>query len=37
MTDKKKALVALKKAHTLLGKTLNMAEVDDYCMEVIQQ
>ncbi|QQS58649.1 metal-sensing transcriptional repressor [Candidatus Peregrinibacteria bacterium] len=38
MSEKKqKTAIALKKAHTLLGKILQMVEGDVYCINIIQQ
>lgn len=35
--SKAKALVALKKAHGLLGKIVNMTENNEYCVNIMQQ
>ena len=34
---KKKALIGLKKAHTSLGRVIEMVESDSYCIDVMQQ
>jgi DNA-binding FrmR family transcriptional regulator len=34
---KQKALIAVKKAHTHLGKVLSMIEQDAYCIDIMQQ
>ena len=34
---KKKALISLKKAHTSLGRVIEMVESDSYCIDVMQQ
>jgi DNA-binding FrmR family transcriptional regulator len=36
-TNKNKALIGLKKARTLLDRVINMAEEDDYCINIMQQ
>jgi len=35
--NKKKALISFKKAHSLLGKIIDMTENDVYCIDVMQQ
>jgi DNA-binding FrmR family transcriptional regulator len=38
MTEKKrKALIGLKKAHSLLNKIIEMTEEDKYCIDIMQQ
>ncbi len=36
-TKKEKALIGMKKAHSLLGKIINMTESDYYCIDIMQQ
>ncbi len=35
--NKQKILIGLKKAHTLLGKVVDMTEKDKYCIDIMQQ
>ena len=35
--QKKKAVIGLKKAHSLLAKIINMVDEDAYCIDVMQQ
>lgn len=35
--NKKKALIAIKKANSLTGKIINMIESDEYCIDIMQQ
>lgn len=35
--QKEKALISLKKAHTHIGKVIEMVENDKYCIDVMQQ
>jgi len=35
--QKKKALIAFKKAHSLLSKIIKMTEEDHYCIDIMQQ
>lgn len=35
--QKKKSLIAFKKANSLLAKIIKMAEQDKYCMDIMQQ
>lgn len=35
--NKEKALIGFKKAHSLLGKIINMTEKGDYCIDIMQQ
>jgi len=35
--NKQKALIGFKKAHSLLGKIINMTESDQYCIDIMQQ
>ncbi len=37
MKDKQKILTGLKKAHTSLGKVMQMVEDQEYCIDVMQQ
>ncbi len=36
-SNKKKALIGFKKAHSLLAKIIDMTEKDRYCIDVMQQ
>ena len=36
-TNKQKALISFKKAHSLTGKIINMIENDEYCIDIMQQ
>ncbi len=36
-TNRKKALIGLKKAHSLTAKIINMIEGDQYCIDIMQQ
>lgn len=35
--DNKKALIGFKKAHTLMGKIIEMVESKEYCIDIMQQ
>ncbi len=35
--QKQKTLIGLKKAHTLLGKIIEMSENEEYCIKIMQQ
>ncbi|MCX6718047.1 MAG: metal-sensing transcriptional repressor [Candidatus Staskawiczbacteria bacterium] len=35
--NKQKALIGFKKAHSLLGKIIDMTESDIYCVDIMQQ
>ncbi len=37
MEDNKKTITALKKAHSLLGRVIGMAENHEYCIDLLQQ
>jgi len=36
-TNKQKALISFKKAHSLTAKIINMIENDEYCIDIMQQ
>ena len=36
-TNKEKALVGFKKAHSLLAKIIDMTEKNEYCIDIMQQ
>ncbi len=37
MEDNKKTITALKKAHSLLGRVIEMSENQEYCIDILQQ
>jgi DNA-binding FrmR family transcriptional regulator len=37
MIKKNQTIIALKKSRTLLDKIIKMVEVDEYCIDIIQQ
>ena len=36
-TNKEKALISFKKAHSLLAKIISMTEANEYCVDIMQQ
>jgi len=37
LENKKKSLIALKKANTLIGKVIKMVDNNEYCIDIMQQ
>ena len=37
MDENKKTIIALKKAHSLLGRVIAMSENQEYCIDILQQ